>query len=61
MASAGVKYTIGREASDTYNEHWNGGQKGVSHHGHYFKDKVDPYKIPGDSSSGLLPHITGKG
>jgi hypothetical protein len=58
MASAGIKYTVGREASDTYNEQWNGVQKGVFHHGHYFKDKVDPYKIPGDPSSGLLPRIS---
>jgi hypothetical protein len=58
MASAGIKYTIGREGSDTYNEQWNGVQKGVFHHGHYFKDKVDPYKIPGDPLSGLLPRIT---
>jgi hypothetical protein len=58
MASAGVKYTIGREANSVYNETWNGVQKGVFHHGHYFKDKVDPYRIPGDPSSGLLPRIS---
>ncbi len=33
-------------------------QKGVFHHGHYFKDKIDPYKIPGDPSSGLLARIS---
>lgn len=58
MASAGVKYTVGREANSEYNEEWNGVQKGVFHHGHYFKDKVDPYKIPGNPSSGLLPCIS---
>jgi hypothetical protein len=58
MASAGVKYTVGREASNTYNEQWNGVQKGVFHHGHYFKDNVDPYKIRGNPSSGLLPRIS---
>ena len=58
MASAGVKYTVGREADSVYNETWNGVQKGVFHHGHYFKDNVDPYKIPGDPSSGLLPRIS---
>jgi hypothetical protein len=57
MASAGVKFTVGRESGSTYNEQWNGVQKGVFHHGHYFKDKIDPYKIPGDISSGLLPRI----
>lgn len=58
MASAGVKYTVGREANSVYGETWNGVQKGVVHHGHYFKDKIDPYKTPGDSSSGLLPRIS---
>lgn len=58
MASAGVKYTVGRESSATYNEPWNGIQKGVYHHGHYFKANIDPYKIPGKPSSGLLPRIS---
>jgi len=58
MASAGVSYTVGREANSVYNETWNGVQKGVFHHGHYFKDNIDPYKIPGDPSSGLLPRIS---
>jgi FAD dependent oxidoreductase len=57
MASAGVKYTLGREAGNVYNEKWNGVQKGVFHHAHYFKEKIDPYKVPGDPSSGLLPRI----
>ena len=58
MASGGVSYTVGREANSVYDETWNGIQKGVYHHGHYFKDKIDPYKIPGDPSSGLLPLIS---
>jgi hypothetical protein len=58
MASAGIKYTVGREASTAYNEQWNGVQKGVFQHGHYFRDNIDPYKIPGDRSSGLLPRIS---
>jgi hypothetical protein len=58
MASAGIKYTVGRESESTYNEEWNGVQKGVFHHGHYFKDKIDPYKVPGDRASGLLPRIS---
>lgn len=58
MASAGVSYTVGREANSVYGETWNGVQKGVFHHGHYFKDKIDPYRIPGDPSSGLLPRIS---
>jgi len=58
MAAAGVSYTVGREANDVYGETWNGVQKGVFHHGHYFKTPVSPYKIPGDPSSGLLPRIS---
>ena len=58
MASAGVSYTVGREDNSLYGETWNGVQAGVYHHGHYFKDKIDPYKIPGDPSSGLLPRIS---
>jgi hypothetical protein len=58
MAAAGVKYSVGREANSVYGETWNGVQKGVFHHGHYFKDPVSPYKIPGDPSSGFLPRIS---
>jgi hypothetical protein len=58
MALAGVKYTIGRESGDTYKEQFNGIQKEVFHHDHHFKVNVDPYKIPGDPSSGLLPRIS---
>jgi len=57
MASAGVSYNVGREACTVYNEEWNGVQAGVFHHGHHFKTSIDPYVIPGDSSSGLLPKI----
>ena len=58
MAAAGVSYTVGREANSQYNEEWNGVQTGVLHHDHHFKSDIDPYKIPGDSSSGLLPLIS---
>ncbi len=58
MASAGISFTVGREDNGLYNETWNGVQAGVHHHGHYFKDKIDPYKISGDTSSGLLPRIS---
>ncbi|SEN94272.1 FAD dependent oxidoreductase [bacterium A37T11] len=54
MAAAGVSYHVGREANSTYNEKYNGVQVGVLHHYHYFKKNISPYKIPGDSSSGLL-------
>jgi hypothetical protein len=58
MAAAGVSYQVGREACSVYNETWNGVQAGVKQHGHYFKDKIDPYKIAGDPKSGLLYGIS---
>lgn len=58
MAAAGVSYHVGREANSVYGEEWNGIQVGVLHHAHYFKTPVDPYKVPGDPSSGLLARIS---
>jgi len=58
MAASEVSYHIGRESNSVYDETWNGIQKGVFHHGHYFEDKIDPYIIPGDSTSGLLAKIS---
>ena len=58
MAAAGVSYTVGREAGSVYHEKWNGVQTGVFHHGHYFKEKISPYIIPGNPESGLLPGIS---
>ncbi|MGQ9913041.1 MAG: FAD-dependent oxidoreductase [Thermogutta sp.] len=58
MAAAGVSYNVGREGRDVYGEEWAGVQTGVFHHGHYFKKPVDPYVVPGDPASGLLPRIS---
>lgn len=58
MASADVSYHVGRESTAQYNEQWNGVQTGVLHHGHWFKSKISPYKIPGDPASGVLPLIS---
>jgi hypothetical protein len=58
MAAAGVDYHVGRESNQQYGEKWNGIQVGTLHHGHWFKSKIDPYKIPGDPKSGLLPRIS---
>ncbi|MBV5314579.1 MAG: FAD-dependent oxidoreductase [Prolixibacteraceae bacterium] len=58
MAAAGVSYRVGREACSEYNETWNGVQADARHHGHFFKDKIDPYKIPGKPESGLLYGIS---
>lgn len=58
MAAAGVSYHVGREPCSKYDEEWNGIQrKGVYHHRHYFGNNIDPYRVPGDPSSGLLPRI----
>ncbi|WP_435020659.1 FAD-dependent oxidoreductase [Tundrisphaera sp. TA3] len=56
MAAAGVSFTTGREANSQYGETLNGVQKAraVSHQ---FTNKVDPYVVPGDPKSGLLPLI----
>ena len=72
MATAGVTYTVGRESNKQYDETLNGVQanrfnlslKGtVSRNGHYhnFIDRVDPYIVKGDKSSGLLPFVNPDG
>jgi hypothetical protein len=56
MAKAGVSYHVGREANSVYNETLNGVQY---FNKHQFPSKnsedtyIDPYIIPGDSTSGL--------
>lgn len=58
MALAGVTYHVGREANVVYGENWNGVQPEVYHHRHQFKMDIDPYRVSGDKSSGLLPEIS---
>lgn len=61
MAAAGVDYHVGREAQSTYGEQWAGVQTGVLHHRHHFgvlKSKIDPYVVPGDPRSGVLPRVS---
>jgi hypothetical protein len=61
LAAAGVSYHVGREANSAYGEEWNGNQVGILHHGHHFgavKKPISAYKVPGDSSSRLLPRIS---
>ncbi len=61
LAAAGVSYHVGREATSQYGECWNGVQVGVLHHKHHFgalKDRISPYRIPGDPGSGVLPRIS---
>ena len=65
MAAAGVSYTVGREPESQYSENIAGVRRGDTsprvHYtqrdkDHFIKD-VDPYVVPGDPKSGLLPHI----
>ncbi|MCU0914235.1 MAG: FAD-dependent oxidoreductase [Planctomycetes bacterium] len=58
MAAAGVRCHVGRESNDLYGEQYNGVQKDVRHHGHYFKAAISPYVVPGDNHSPLLPRIS---
>ncbi len=55
MAKAGVSYTVGREANATYGETLNGirGQTPK----HQFTVDVDPFTVPKDSKSGLMPLV----
>ena len=57
MAAAGVSYTVGRESNEQYGETLNGVQTALNIHNHRFPKPVDPYRTPGDPSSGLLPGI----
>lgn len=61
MAAAGCDYHVGREANSVYGEEHNGVQVGVLHHRHHFgavKEKISPYKVPGDPKSGVLPRVS---
>lgn len=57
LAIAGVSYTVGREDNSVYGEVYSGFHlpeyRKTSGY-HQFPDNVDPYVIPGDSTSGLL-------
>jgi len=56
MAKAGVRYHVGREANAVYGETLNGVQTKNAKF-HQFEVRVDPYVVPGDPKSGLLPGI----
>lgn len=55
FARAGVKYFVGREDNSLHGETANGFQIAKTHQ---FRFPVDPYRIPGDPRSGLLPGIS---
>jgi hypothetical protein len=60
MAAAGVSYTTGREANSQYGETLNGVQT-KNARSHQFTNRVDPYVVPGNPASGLLPRIHDNG
>ena len=53
MAASNVTYTVGRESQSQYGEALAGVEAPTIWNG----TQVDPYVIPGDPSSGLLPHL----
>jgi len=69
MAAAGISYRVGRESNREYGETLNGVQANKisatlkwtlsrNAYNHNFIDRVDPYVVKGDPTSGLLPYIT---
>lgn len=56
LAMAGVSYRVGREGNAEYGETLNGVQK-VRTHNHVFPGFVDPYVVPGNPRSGLVPGV----
>lgn len=55
LAAAGVSTVVGREANRLYGETKNGIRAETTHA--QFKVRVDPYRVPGDPTSGLIPTI----
>ena len=55
MAMAGVSFTFGREGTNVYGESLNGIRANTP--AHQFTVNVDPYVVPDNPASGLLPFI----
>jgi FAD dependent oxidoreductase len=55
MAKAGVSYRVGREANSEFKETLNGIRANTPKN--QIQEAVDPYVVPGDPSSGLIPLI----
>ncbi len=56
MAAAGVQYAVGREANSVYGETLNGIQARHAR-SHQFTNRVSPFVVADDPSSGLLPRV----
>ncbi len=68
LAAAGVSFVVGRESNEEFGETLNGvqaadfkptlrGGRSKNAANHQFVPGVDPYRVAGDPSSGLLPFI----
>ncbi len=55
LAAAGATVAVGREGNARYGETKNGIRTDTRHS--QFDRRVDPYRIPGDATSGLLPGV----
>ena len=55
LARSGVSTTVGREANSVYHETKNGIRAQTTHA--QFSLRIDPYRIPGDPSSGVIPTV----
>jgi hypothetical protein len=55
LAASGVPYTVGRESIVTYNESLAGVQYNTTFS--QLTVNVDPYIVPGNASSGLIPTV----
>ncbi|MBN2507117.1 MAG: FAD-dependent oxidoreductase [Verrucomicrobia bacterium] len=55
LAAAGITFTFGRESTNAYGEPLNGIRARTP--SHQFALAVDPYVVPGEAGSGLLPFI----
>ena len=56
LAGAGVSFAVGREANATYGETYSGIQS-LRAAKNQLPDGIDPYVIPSNPSSGLLPGV----
>ena len=60
MATTGITFRIGRESEHEYGETLNGNRPALAIH-HQLMPGVDPWIIPGNPASGLLPGIENAG
>jgi len=56
LPGAGVTFSVGREPNATYNEDYSGIQAARATK-NQLRDDIDPYVIPGNPASGLLPGV----